>query len=197
MYTTAWADNTPVIVGDYLYAAYGIITTGVYAVGSDGIIALWNGSFWSDESPPGFDTSIFLDVHGYLENPDFVPPTEADPKYGIGLYGKKPTPYGSPETGPLVRNQDPAPDSTDNTQDTPIELEVNGVVFPTDPDTVVIRINSVVAWENDEPQNGYTGYKTNSMNGFRYHLEAPGLFAGNSQPVIEINAADVNGSIIR
>jgi len=164
----------------------------------DSILVAYDGATWS-VLPTSFPISgDFLSLQ-YL-GPDLTPEPPATvqerPAYGLQRYGSSSL-YGKSFTdGPLIQNQDPAPDSVDNSVDTPIETEVNGILYPTDPATVVIRVNGVIAWESDSPQNGYTGYKTNSMNGFRYHLEAPGSFQNYSQVVIEIDAKDTNGSAI-
>jgi hypothetical protein len=97
----------------------------------------------------------------------------------------------NPDTSPpVLQNQDPAPLETDVEVDHTVYLEIvdpSGV----DASTVVLEVDSVVAWSGDAQQNGHTVVKTVIANGFSYEITPPADFGEGATITIDVTADDL------
>lgn len=74
---------------------------------------------------------------------------------------------------PYLDNEDPYPDETGVSPLTSVYLDVLDDGDPLNANSVIITIDSVIAWQSDALQNGYTGSKSAQPKGYRYSLTPP------------------------
>lgn len=80
----------------------------------------------------------------------------------------------APDTdAPVLQNQNPAPLDTGVAIDTNIVLEVIDTGAGLDASSVILRVNGVIAWQNDAQQNGFSVTKSPVVSGWEYDIDPP------------------------
>lgn len=192
-YTGVWADNDPSFgtVDDVLKAIFGAPGGGgsLYACGGShsgtGLILFWNGSTWADATPIGGSDVVFNDIHGFTETPSDDVGQAICGTFGFQDHGET-TQYGKSvcSVPPVLQNQNPASESSGNSANTEVYLEIVDDNNDLDASTVQIYINGDVAWSGDSIQQpGYSGYKTQVENGYGYRISLWEPFDPGSQRI--------------
>lgn len=189
-------------------------------------LAHWNGSAWTAFSPSilgNQDNSNGLfqfgdtptDLFGILDaltNSGYNMIQSAQPP--ITSWNGSTLPFASPAdwagsvdglllgppvpTPPIVENESPAPDDTGVDPYSDIRLDVYDADSGVDPDSVIIKINGVAAWQDRAERNGWSGSETEMEGGkrYRYRLRPPGTFKPGSEVTISVDASDLDGTPI-
>ncbi|MGD9209333.1 MAG: hypothetical protein PVI90_01085 [Desulfobacteraceae bacterium] len=92
---------------------------------------------------------------------------------------------------PYLTNRDPAPDETGVSVSTTVSLDILDVGDGVDVDSVVIEVDSVVAWQNDAQQTGFSVVKSSVTDGYRYVITPDTAFDPYVYVTIDVYADDL------
>lgn len=91
---------------------------------------------------------------------------------------------------PALANQDPAPFETSVDQDKVIEFDIIDTETGVDVDSVIIKVETVIAWQNDAPQAGFTGTRTPIAGGHHYTIDRLVSYGESETINVEVYALD-------